>query len=554
MYIYNEQQSKNMINKIKINKVHLFAIFFTSYISCKKSAYEHPHPNILFAISDDQTFQHTSFAGCNFVKTPAFDKIASEGIYFSNCYAGSPSSAPSRSCIVTGRYHWQNEQSGQHASSWMKKHVPFIDLLNENGYVTGRTGKGVGPFRYARSEKDSLWRTGDAAGVSHSNITYNKENDERFADGIKKINYYENFKYFIDSIKGDKPFFFWYGALEPHRAYEKGSWKRRGKKLEDIKEVPGFLPDNNEIRGDLLDYAVEIEWFDLHLQQMLNYLDSVGELNNTIVIVTADNGMPFPRAKANCYDYGIHVPFAVYYPKRFPGKRVVDDPVSFADIAPTILELVGINSEGMLPISGRSILRILQSKKQGTVDKAKKFVLAGRERHSSSRYLSLGYPQRMIRSKDYLYIWNMRPERWPAGAPQRYNQKDTTILWPNYGLNEEGKYMVDGAFSDIDDSPSKTYIIENYNNPKVAKYFELAIEKRSEFELYNVTNDPFCLNNLAKNAEYTSVENYLKDKLLEELKKTNDPRVVGPYPEIFDSYKRYSRMRKFPKPAYTKND
>ena len=543
-----------MINKIKINKVHLFAIFFTSYISCKKNAYEHPHPNILFAISDDQTFQHTSFAGCNFVKTPAFDKIASEGIYFSNCYAGSPSSAPSRSCIVTGRYHWQNEQSGQHASSWMKKHVPFIDLLNENGYVTGRTGKGVGPFRYALSEKDSLWRTGDAAGVSHSNIIYNNENDDRFADGIKKINYYENFKYFIDSIKGDKPFFFWYGALEPHRAYEKGSWKRRGKKLEDIKEVPGFLPDNNEIRGDLLDYAVEIEWFDLHLQQMLNYLDSIGELNNTIVIVTADNGMPFPRAKANCYDYGIHVPFAVYYPKRFPGKRVVDDPVSFADIAPTILELVGINSEGMLPISGRSILRILQSKKQGTVDKAKKFVLAGRERHSSSRYLSLGYPQRMIRSKDYLYIWNIRPERWPAGAPQRYNQKDTTKLWPNYGLNEEGKYMVDGAFSDIDDSPSKTYIIENYNNPKVAKYFELAIEKRSEFELYNVTNDPFCLNNLAKNAEYTSVENYLKDKLLEELKKTNDPRVVGPYPEIFDSYKRYSRMRKFPKPAYTKND
>ena len=543
-----------MLNKIKINKVHLFAIFFTSYISCKKNAYEHPHPNILFAISDDQTFQHTSFAGCNFVKTPAFDKIASEGIYFSNCYAGSPSSAPSRSCIVTGRYHWQNEQSGQHASSWMKKHVPFIDLLNENGYVTGRTGKGVGPFRYALSEKDSLWRTGDAAGVSHSNIIYNNENDDRFADGIKKINYYENFKYFIDSIKGDKPFFFWYGALEPHRAYEKGSWKRRGKKLEDIKEVPGFLPDNNEIRGDLLDYAVEIEWFDLHLQQMLNYLDSIGELNNTIVIVTADNGMPFPRAKANCYDYGIHVPFAVYYPKRFPGKRVVDDPVSFADIAPTILELVGINSEGMLPISGRSILRILQSKKQGTVDKAKKFVLAGRERHSSSRYLSLGYPQRMIRSKDYLYIWNIRPERWPAGAPQRYNQKDTTKLWPNYGLNEEGKYMVDGAFSDIDDSPSKTYIIENYNNPKVAKYFELAIEKRSEFELYNVTNDPFCLNNLAKNAEYISVENYLKDKLLEELKKTNDPRVVGPYPEIFDSYKRYSRMRKFPKPAYTKND
>jgi len=543
-----------MINKIKINKVHLFAIFFTSYISCKKSAYEHPHPNILFAISDDQTFQHTSFAGCNFVKTPAFDKIASEGIYFSNCYAGSPGSAPSRSCLVTGRYHWQNEQSGQHASSWMKKHVPFIDLLDKNGYITGRTGKGVGPFRYARNENDSLWRMGDAAGVSHSTITYSKENDERPAKGIKNINYYENFKYFIDSIKDDKPFFFWYGALEPHRAYEKGSWKRNGKKLEDIKEVPGFLPDNNEIRGDLLDYAVEIEWFDFHLQQMLNYLDSIGELDNTIVIVTADNGMPFPRAKANCYDYGVHVPFAVHYPKEFPGKRIVDDPVSFADIAPTILELTGTSSDGMLPMSGRSILNILRSKKQGIVDKTKEFVLAGRERHSSSRYLNWGYPQRMIRSKNYIYIWNIRPERWPAGAPQRYNPKDSTKLWPKYGLDEDGKYIIDGAFTDIDDCPSKTNIIENYENAKYAKYFALAHEKRPEFELYNVTEDPFCLNNLAKNAEYTSVENYLKDKLLEELKKTNDPHVVGPYPEIFDSYKRYSRMRKFPKPAFTKND
>ena len=87
-------------------------------------------PNILFAISDDQSFAHTSFVGCNFVETPAFDRIANEGIYFNNCFAGSPGCAPSRSTIVTGRYHWQNEQSGQHASPWLKKHVPFIDLLD----------------------------------------------------------------------------------------------------------------------------------------------------------------------------------------------------------------------------------------------------------------------------------------------------------------------------------------------------------------------------------------------------------------------------------------
>lgn len=256
-------------------------------------------PNILFAISDDQSFLHTSYSGCRFVKTPAFDRVAKEGVFFTNCYSGSPGSAPSRSAIITGRYPWQNEQSGQHASSWMSKYVPFTDLLDRNGYYTGRTGKGVAPFQYARDNRDSLWRKDDAAGTERSKISYypGTTDDDRTGKGIGEVNYFENFKYFIENREVGKPFFFWYGATEPHRAYEEGSWKRQGKKLTDV-DVPGFLPDNQIIRGDLLDYAIEIEWFDLHLQRMLQYLEKIGELENTIVIVTADNGMPFPRAKA----------------------------------------------------------------------------------------------------------------------------------------------------------------------------------------------------------------------------------------------------------------
>jgi len=114
--------------------------------------------------------------------------------------------------------------------------------------------------------------------------------------------------------------------------------------------------DSEETRGDLLDYAVEIEWFDRHLEAMLNHLDSIGELEHTIVIVTADNGMPFPRAKAHCYEYGVHVPLAISYPSHFPAERVVSDPVSFVDIAPTLLEIAGVSEEGMMPITGRSLL------------------------------------------------------------------------------------------------------------------------------------------------------------------------------------------------------
>ncbi len=519
-------------------------------VSCK-SREEFKRPNILFAISDDQSYPHTSFAGCKFIETPAFDRVAQEGIYFSNCFAGSPGCAPSRSSIITGRYHWQNEQSGQHQSSWLKKYIPFIDLLEKNGYVTGRAGKGVSPFQYARNANDSLWRKTNAGGIAHTDILYKKDFDERFGEGISKNNYFENFKYFIENIKKEKPFFFWYGSYEPHRKYEKDSWKRMGKKLENV-EVPGFLPDNAEIRGDLLDYAVEIEWFDLHLQRMLEYLDGIGELENTIVIVTADNGMPFPRAKANCFEFGTHVPLAIRYPKKFPGGRIVDDPISFIEFVPTILELTHTSQKGMQPIFGKSFVGIVTSDKQGVVDTNKKYVFAGRERHSSSRYLNWGYPQRVIRSNEYIFIWNMKPERWPAGAPQKYDPQDTTVLLPMNGLDKNEKYIPNSAFTDIDDCPSKTYIIENYRDEYIERFFELAHGKRPEFELYNIRKDPDCLDNLAGNPELVSIEEELNWELLQELNRSNDPRIVGPDKEVFDSYKRYANIRKFPKPTSNK--
>lgn len=505
-------------------------------------------PNILFIINDDQSYVHTSFAGSRFVKTPGFDRIASNGIYFTNCYAGSPGSAPSRSSLVTGRHHWQNEQAGQHASSWMKKYVPFVDLLAANGYYTGYTGKGVGPFQYARNEADSLWRKQNAAGKAYNQYKYQKNtsSDPRTAKGIGLIDYYENFRSFMQQRKDDQPFYFWYGSTEPHRAYEKGSWKRNGKTTDQV-DLPGFLPDSEEIRGDMLDYAVEIEWADRHLCKMLNYLDSIGELDNTIIIATADNGMPFPRAKANCFEYGVHVPMAISYPKGFPAGRRVDDPVSFVDLAPTLLELAGVKPVGMQPITGRSIVNILKSEKNGIVDESKKYVFAGRERHSSSRWNNLGYPQRAVRGAEYLLIWNIKPERWPAGAPQAIN-KNTGELCPMYGLDENGVHHPEWAFTDVDAAPSKSYLIEKYKDAEVRPYFDLAYSKRPEFELYNVIQDPYCLLNLSGNTEYKEVENEMKTVLMKELKSSSDPRVVGPDKEVFDSYIRYSPLRDFPKP------
>ena len=262
---------------------HLFGIVFFSFSSgilggCKQHKKEMiKPPNILFVINDDQTYIHTGIAGSKFVHTPGFDRVATEGIYFTNCYAGSPGSAPSRSTLVTGRHHWQNKQAGQHASSWMKEFVPFVDLLKANGYHTGFTGKGVDPFRYAQNEGDSLWRKENAAGCAYNKCRYTKDDssDPRTAGGIGLVDYFSNFRDFMQERKLEQPFYFWYGSTEPHRAYEKGSWKRNGKELAQV-DVPGFFPDTEEIRGDMLDYAVEIEWADSHLYKMLNYLDSIG--------------------------------------------------------------------------------------------------------------------------------------------------------------------------------------------------------------------------------------------------------------------------------------
>jgi uncharacterized sulfatase len=295
-----------------------------------------------------------------------------------------------------------------------------------------------------------------------------------------------------------------------------------------------------------LDYAVEIEWFDLHLQRMLTYLEEIGELENTIVIVTADNGMPFPRAKANGYEYGIHVPFAVRFPKGFPGGRIVDDPICFADIAPTLLEITKTRQDGMMPISGKSFLKVLESKKQGIVDSTKKYAFSGRERHSSSRYLNWGYPQRMIRSEDFLFIWNIKPERWPAGDPQALDLNG--IRFPMFGIDSVGTHHSEWAFTDIDAAPTKSFIVENWEDKTVKPFFDLAHAKRPEFEMFNCKEDPFCLNNLAGNPEYSNLEIEMKVALMDELKKTKDPRIVGPDPEIFDSYIRYSPIREFPKP------
>ena len=468
-------------------------------------------PNILFAISDDQSWKHASAYGCPFVKTPAFDRVAQNGVLFNNVFAAAPQCSPNRAAILTGRHIWQLEEAGTHNSNFPRKFEVFTDELEKAGYQCGVTGKPWGPGNY----QITGW-PGNPAGPEFNEHFY----DERPLGGISKYNYAENFKTFLDKKSDDKPFFFWFGAFEPHRSYQKGSGVAAGKSPEQA-TPPAFLPDHDVIRNDLLDYAVEIEWFDSHLDKMLKLLDERGELQNTLVVVTSDNGMPFPRAKANLYEYGTHMPFAVQWPERIKGGRVVDDLISFVDIAPTFLNIADAPVPDM--VTGKSFMNVLYSEKAGLVDPGRSQVFFGRERHTHARPDNLGYPARAIRTADYLYIENMKPDRWPAGNPTGSGEPE--------------------GYHDIDACPSKTFIIEH--RKEYSELASLSLDKRPAEELFDIKKDPACMDNLANRSEYHDIKIELKKTLHATLATQGDPRMHA-NGDIFESYPRYSHMRDFP--------
>jgi N-sulfoglucosamine sulfohydrolase len=480
-------------------------------------------PNILFAIADDQSFPYASAYGTSGINTPAFDKVAKEGVLFTNAFVAAPQCSPSRAAILTGKNIWQLEEAGTHGSNFPKKFEVFTDLLEKSGFEIGFTGKPWGPGNFI----DNGWSRNPVGPEFNNKLLKSVP-----ANGIKPKDYFGNFVDFFSQKENDKPFFFWYGGHEPHRKYEDGSGLKAGKNLANV-VVPSFLPDEQLIRSDIADYALEIEWFDTHLGKMIDFLEEKGELENTIIVITADNGMPFPSGKANLQEYGTHVPLAICWPVKIKANRVVDDLVGLIDLAPTFLEIAKVKD--VPEMTGKSLSTILFSEKQGNVDPTRKYVLTGRERHTHARPDNLGYPARAIRTADYLYVRNFKPERWPAGDPAPLSSKGVKpskrfkSVWPGY--------------HDVDDSPSKQFLLAK--EKEFPTHFDLAFSKRPAEQLYDIKKDPDCVNDISNDKSYANIKRELGELLISELKKQGDPRVLG-NGDIFDSYPRHASMREFP--------
>jgi N-sulfoglucosamine sulfohydrolase len=461
-------------------------------------------PNILLAIADDWSFGHAGAYGCKWTKTPGFDRVAREGLLFTRAYTPNAKCAPSRACLLTGRNSWQLEAACNHICFFPAKFKTYAEALADQGYFVGKTTKGWGPG----VANDDAGRPRQMAGEP-----FERHKAEPPASGISNSDYAGNFADFLAAVPTGKPWCFWYGGLEPHRGYEFGSGiAKAGKQLTDIDRVPGYWPDNETIRNDMLDYGLEVEHFDRHLAQMLALLGERGQLDNTLVVVTSDHGMPFPRCKGNAYEASNHVPLAIMWRGRIkqPG-RTVTDYVSFVDLAPTFIEAAGLawNDTGMQPTAGRPLSDIFRN--DTSTAPPRDHVVIGQERHDVGRPHDWGYPIRGIAKNDMLYLHNFEPTRWPV-------------------CNPESGYL------NCDGSPTKTVVLDGRTTSEPGpRFWQLCCGKRPAEELYDLKRDPDCLNNVGSDPQHESLKTQLHNQLFAELKAQDDPRMFG-RGGVFEAY------------------
>lgn len=443
-----------------------------AFLTRTRGAAAGQRPDILLCIADDWAWPHASAYGDRVVRTPTFDRVARQGVLFTNAFCAAPSCTPSRAAILTGQAPHRLAEGGNLWGLLSARFPVYTDLLEQAGYLVGFTRKGWGPgdFKAGGRKRNPA---GDA---------------------------FKSFEEFLAAASPDRPFCFWFGSQDPHRPYEPDSGLRSGLPVEEV-VVPPCWPDSPEVRRDILDYYWEVQRFDREVGEILALLEKSGRLENTLVVVTSDNGWPFPRAKANLYDGGTHLPLAVAWPARLRGGRTVEDFVNLADLGPTFLEAAGLKP---LPeMTGRSLMGLLTgAEKPGSRREA----FLERERHANVRRGNLSYPSRAIRTREYLYIRNFRPERWPAGDPELY-------------------YAV-GPFGDCDDGPTKRYILERRDDPQFARHFELCFAKRPAEELYDLQKDPHQVVNVAGRKEYAQVQRRLRARLERWMRDTADPRAT----------------------------
>ncbi len=490
-------------------------------------------PNIFFFFADDwgryaSIYKH--FGPNSAFETPVFDQFAREGVRFNNAHVTSPSCTPCRSSLLSGQYFYRTGRGAiLQGAEWDSSIPSYPLLLEQAGYHIGYTYKvwspgvprdapyGADRCRYQSAGGRFNGFSQNATKMVESGMTPEEAKTSLCNEGMA------NFESFLEGRAPGQPFCYWFGPTNTHRKWTKGSGKDLwGLDPDRLKgKMPAFLPDVHEVRQDMCDYLGEVLALDRMFGLFLEKLEAMGERDNTLIVASGDHGIPgFPRGKCNLYNLGTEVPLFVQWPGRAPGGRVVDDFVNLMDLAPTFLEAAGEPAPEVM--TGRSIVPLLESDAQGVVDPSRDHVITGRERHvATAREGNLPYPQRAIRTKDYLYIRNFEPDRWPMGTPNGLQDPDCEVPW------EKLEHDTHVAFSDLDASPTKAWMVQHRNDPEWRAHFELGFGKRPLEELYDLNKDPDYMVNVAGDPAYEDVRARLWKQLLDTLERTGDPRVQG---------------------------
>ena len=491
--------------------------------------------NILFCFADDWGRYASCYAKLEsgpslnqVIRTPNIDRVAREGVMFRNAFVSAPSCTPCRSALLSGRYWWNTDRGAiLNGAVWNANIPTFPLLLRDAGYHIGKSHKVWSPGAPVDAPFGGQQHAYEKAGRLPNN--FSEEASRMVANGASVAEAREkildqvrgNFDAFFADRKPGQPWLYFFGPTTTHRAWVKGS----GKKLWDIEpdallgKMSKFLPDVPEVREDVADYLGECQANDAYIGVLLKRLEAAGELERTIVVISGDHGMPgVPGGKCNLYDFGTAVALVARVPGG-AGGRVVDDFVNLMDLAPTFMEIGGAKiPEG---VSGRSLVAQLNSPKSGQIDPTRDHVVTGRERHvGPAREGNLPYPMRAIRTKDFLFIRNFAPDRWPMGAP--YAVTETSE--PTAGQLENNNRV---AFPDFDASPTKAWLVKHRREPQGKPFYDRAFARRPGEELYDLRSDPEQTKNVAGLASLLVEQGEMARRLMKVLTETGDPRVTG---------------------------
>ena len=533
---------KSALSRLLYVLVLLTTVQYSTAAVAQKSSGPRPvaftKPNIVFAFADDWGRYASAYGklepgGPNdVVQTPNFDRIAKEGVLFTNAFVNAPSCTPCRSSLLSGQYFFRTGRGAILQGAIWDESIPTYPLLLEKAnYRIGHSYKVWSPGTPRNAPYGATRTAYNRAGNKFSGFSQYVSRAKNADDAKRELlnEAGSNFSDFLSGRKLREPFCYWFGPTNCHRKWIRGSGKKLwGIDPESLKgKIPPFLPDNEIVREDFADYLGEVQAFDAGLGELIKMLEDMNELERTIIVVSGDHGIPgFPRGKCNLYDFGVAVPLAIRWGKDIPGApvkrgRVVEDFVNLPDLAPTFLDAAKVPIPKVM--TGKSLVPLLRSTKDGLIDARRDHVVVGRERHvAKARLQNLPYPQRAIRTKSFLYIRNYKPDRWPMGVAPGYGLPAGAL--PSLEALTNNTF---GAFGDLDASPTKAWIALHKDDPGVDVYFDFAFGRRPAEELYDLRTDPHQMKNVAADGKYEDAKSMLSERLMNTLRANGDPRVTG---------------------------